>query len=176
MFWKRTNPPAFTILKYLKILEDAISRPLTIVEVGSIREVSFEALIKEGHSTVYLARHVSQKKHKFYSIDKNTAVAKSHIDKKSLTGVVEFIESDWREASIPSNLDFVYLDNEEEPTGAVEQFSIFFEKMNKNGFMLIDNIDQSAKESQKGKLLIPLLMHKNINMVFENGMMIVKKQ
>lgn len=174
----RISHPAVTIIKYLEILEKEFSRPLNIIEVGSIESITVEALLGDGHSTLYIAKWVSENalKHSFTSVDKSQATVREHLSKKGLDKHLTLLEKEWHDAIEDlkdSKIDLVYLDASCEPLDALAEFKAFEPLMQKGGIILIDDIDPSLQFSKKGEHLFNYLKE-SYKIIIENGMMAVR--
>jgi predicted O-methyltransferase YrrM len=180
----RTSHPAVTIIKYLEILEKQFLRALNIFEIGSIENVTVEALLGDGHSTLYIAKWLASAAHahNFTSIDLSQSTVKEHLTKKGLDRYVKFIEKDWNIAindliASKHTIDFLYLDAGNEPLDALAEFKAFEMLMQPGGIILIDDIDPSLHFSQKGKYLLEYLKNdapKSYGIAVENGMMAIR--
>lgn len=179
----RTAPPAATIIKFVKMLEAEKQRPLTIVEVGAMNSLGFDALMADGHSTAYLSIFMQTEAkydHKFYSIDSSVAMAKAYIEQRGVAPFVNFLEGDWKEVLRKMDIekratfDFVYLDAGIFPNDAMDEYREFEGRMESGGIILIDDIDPNMQASPKGDILLPYLREQNAPVIVENGMVAVK--
>ena len=178
----RTIVPAKILTNQIAELEKYNSKTLNIVEVGSIRAHDVKYLLGDGFSTLYIARFCSigANKHNFYSIDIKTDVAKQVLEKYKLSEWVNFVEKDaidgLREVLPGAELDMVYLDANDEPTAALNEFKEAEKRMAKGGVIVIDDaafaID--GADTDKVSLILPYLTENKRYHVRKDVMLIVK--
>ena len=165
------------LIPLLNELENKHKRALTIVETGTIRDVRDQYESGDGHSTLYIAQWLSNRKyrHLFYSIDLYTETSMKYLKSKGLLNEVNLIQSDSLRflKGYTQNVDFFYLDSANDPSLIFEEYKVAKSKLNKGGIIVVDDVVDNEHEKQKGKILLPYLRANNIKFYLKGFHLII---
>lgn len=152
---------------FLDIVSGRVSRPINIIETGTIRNVDPKYLEGDGHSTLYIAKWCEAKlpvKHQFYSVDLDTRVCKAYMRELGLDKYVKLITSnslDWL-GTIDFPIDFAFLDSANDDTLILNEFKAITPKLAKGGVVIIDDVIPGSGDVIKGRKLLPYLRKEKI--------------
>lgn len=159
----------------LDVLKERFDK-LTIVETGTIRNVSEPYREGDGWSTLHIARWlVNNPGHSFTTIDLDTSVAENFLRTKRLNQYVNFVQADSLTAlpKLPDTLHFVLLDSANDAKLTLAEFIIVEQRIPRGGIVVIDDVIMDSKEVLKGHLVIPYVKNAGYKVVIANRLGIV---
>jgi len=152
---------------------------LVIVETGTIRNAADQYANGDGHSTYHIALLMKDRradKHRFYSLDHETAVANAFLIEKGLREFVTLVRGDsLQELARFSAIDFAYLDSANDAAHILAEFKIVEKKMVPgNAVVVIDDVCMGSKAVVKGHLVIPYAREKGYDVLIRDGQAVIK--
>lgn len=164
------------IIEVLQKIHEKKHGKLRILETGTIRNLTPEYAEGDGHSTIYIAEWLSRitPKSTFISIDLKTDVSRRILNERKLLRFVHLVRSDSLKA-LPQfkNLDFCYLDSENDAELTLNEFLIVWPNILPGGAVMVDDCTDYVCEKKKGVKLIPYLKEKNIEFKFTKQSQII---
>lgn len=158
-----TKTPIGKCANLIKYIEQAAQHfgLLNIVETGTVRKISNVYQRFDGYSTIHIANWIkkSGKAHKFYSVDLQTTVCQNYLHQNKLLDYVNLIKLD--SITFLQSIDFpvhiVYLDSANDADHILNEYLSIKDKVIKNGYILVDDVNLASRELFKGDKLVPYL-------------------
>jgi predicted O-methyltransferase YrrM len=151
-------------------------RVLQIVETGTLRNISEEYAIGDGHSTLYIAEWVKDcPDTHFVSIDLDVRVCNQYLEALGLRDYVELVESDSLTylANLTGEIDLFYLDSMNDADHIFKEYQLARTKLKAGGVIIIDDVVPYSPVIKKGHKVLPYLQKHGIKHHFISDQQII---